>query len=113
MRTNIVIDDKLMRDTLRATRLKTTREARGNGAANPGAPELRTLVRLKRQARIRRLPLRASRGAWRTDRNPGRCAAGQRSPHAIQIKQLYRARVGDHLTTQNNDLTIGDIGIVK
>ena len=27
MRTNIVIDDKLMRDTLRATGLKTKREA--------------------------------------------------------------------------------------
>ena len=47
MRTNIVIDDKLMRDTLRATGLKTKREAVEEG--------LRTLLRLKRQAKIRRL----------------------------------------------------------
>jgi Arc/MetJ family transcription regulator len=47
MRTNIVIDDKLMRDTLRATGLKTKREAVDLG--------LRTLLRLRRQAAIRRL----------------------------------------------------------
>jgi Arc/MetJ family transcription regulator len=47
MRTNIVIDDKLMRDTLRAAGLKTKREAVEEG--------LRTLLRLKRQAGIRRL----------------------------------------------------------
>jgi Arc/MetJ family transcription regulator len=47
MRTNIVIDDKLMRDTLRATGLKTKREAVEQG--------LRSLLRLKRQAEIRRL----------------------------------------------------------
>jgi Arc/MetJ family transcription regulator len=47
MRTNIVIDDKLMRDTLRATGLKTKREAVELG--------LRTLLRLKRQGEIRRL----------------------------------------------------------
>ena len=46
MRTNIVIDDKLMRDALRATGLKTKREAVEEG--------LRTLLRLKRQAKIRR-----------------------------------------------------------
>ncbi|HSA60733.1 MAG TPA: type II toxin-antitoxin system VapB family antitoxin [Nitrospiraceae bacterium] len=46
MRTNIVIDDKLMRETLRATGLKTKREAVEEG--------LRTLLRLKRQAAIRR-----------------------------------------------------------
>jgi Arc/MetJ family transcription regulator len=46
MRTNIVIDDKLMRDTLRATGLKTKREAVEEG--------LRSLLRLKRQAEIRR-----------------------------------------------------------
>ena len=46
MRTNIVIDDKLMRDALRATGLKTKREAVEEG--------LRTLIRLKRQAEIRR-----------------------------------------------------------
>ncbi len=47
MRTNIVIDDKLMRDTLRATGLKTKREVVEEG--------LRTLLRLKKQERIRRL----------------------------------------------------------
>jgi Arc/MetJ family transcription regulator len=47
MRTNIVIDDKLMRDTLRATGLKTKREAVEQG--------LRSLLRLKRQAEIRKL----------------------------------------------------------
>jgi Arc/MetJ family transcription regulator len=47
MRTNIVIDDKLMRDALRATGLKTKREAVEHG--------LRTLLRLKRQSEIRRL----------------------------------------------------------
>jgi len=46
VRTNIVIDDKLMRDTLRATGLKTKREAVELG--------LRTLLRLRKQARIRR-----------------------------------------------------------
>jgi Arc/MetJ family transcription regulator len=47
MRTNIVIDDKLMQDTLRATGLKTKREAVEQG--------LRTLLRLSKQAQIRRL----------------------------------------------------------
>ena len=47
MRTNIVIDDKLMRDALRSTRLKTKREAVELG--------LRTLLRLSKQAEIRRL----------------------------------------------------------
>jgi Arc/MetJ family transcription regulator len=47
VRTNIVIDDKLMRDALRATGLKTKREAVEEG--------LRTLVRLSRQGEIRRL----------------------------------------------------------
>ena len=47
MRTNIVIDDKLMRDTLRATGLKTKREAVEAG--------LRSLLRLRRQAEIRKL----------------------------------------------------------
>jgi Arc/MetJ family transcription regulator len=47
MRTNIVIDDKLMRDALRATGLKTKREAVELG--------LRTLLRLTKQAEIRRL----------------------------------------------------------
>jgi Arc/MetJ family transcription regulator len=47
MRTNIVIDDKLMRDTLRATGLRTKRDAVELG--------LQTLLRLSRQAEIRRL----------------------------------------------------------
>lgn len=46
MRTNIVIDDKLMRDTLRSTGVKTKREAVELG--------LRTLLRLSRQGEIRR-----------------------------------------------------------
>jgi len=46
MRTNIVIDDKLMKDTLRATGLKTKREAVELG--------LRTVLRLRRQNEIRR-----------------------------------------------------------
>ena len=46
MRTNIVIDDRLMRDTLRATGVKTKREAVELG--------LRTLLRLSRQREIRR-----------------------------------------------------------
>jgi len=45
MRTNLVIDGKLRRDTLRATGLKTKREAVELG--------LRTLLRLRRQAEIR------------------------------------------------------------
>ena len=47
MRTNIVIDDELMRDTMRATGIKTKREAVELG--------LRTLVRLRRQEEIRKL----------------------------------------------------------
>lgn len=46
MRTNIVIDDKLMNDTLRATGLKTKREAVELG--------LRTVLRLRQQEEIRR-----------------------------------------------------------
>ena len=47
MRTNIVIDDKLMQDTLKATGLRTKREVVELG--------LRTLLRLGRQSEIRRL----------------------------------------------------------
>jgi Arc/MetJ family transcription regulator len=43
MRTNIVIDDKLMKDTLRVTGLKTKREAVELG---------RTLLRLRKQMEI-------------------------------------------------------------
>lgn len=46
MRTNIVIDDKLMKETLRVTGLKTKREAVELG--------LRTLLRLRQQEQIRR-----------------------------------------------------------
>jgi Arc/MetJ family transcription regulator len=46
MRTNIVIDDKLMKDALKATGLKTKKEAVELG--------LQTLVRLNRQADIRK-----------------------------------------------------------
>ena len=56
MRTNIVIDDKLMRDTLRATGLNSKREAVETG--------LRTLLRLSKQAEIRRL---RGKLAWRGD----------------------------------------------
>jgi len=47
MRTTLVIDDRLMRDTLRAVGLKTKRETVELG--------LRTLLRLHRQEKIRRL----------------------------------------------------------
>lgn len=56
MRTNIVIDDKLMRDTLRATGFRTKREAVEEG--------LRTLLRLRKQAEIRRLRGKVD---WRGD----------------------------------------------
>jgi Arc/MetJ family transcription regulator len=46
MRTNIVIDDKLMKDTLKATGLKTKRDVVELG--------LRTLLRLRQQEEIRR-----------------------------------------------------------
>jgi Arc/MetJ family transcription regulator len=64
MRTNIVIEDKLMRDALRATGLPTKREAVELG--------LRTLVLLKKQGEIRRLrgkvDWRGDLGAMRRDR---------------------------------------------
>ncbi len=64
MRTNIVIDDRLMREALRTTGLKTKREAVEMG--------LRTLVRLNRQAEIRRLrgklDWQGDLNAMRTDR---------------------------------------------
>lgn len=47
MRTNIVIDDKVIRDVLRASGLKTKREAVEEG--------LRMLLRVKRQGHIRKL----------------------------------------------------------
>jgi Arc/MetJ family transcription regulator len=64
MRTNIVIDDKLMRDTLRATGLKTKREAVDQA--------LQTLLRLRKQAEIRRhrgkLDWQGDLNAMRSDR---------------------------------------------
>lgn len=47
MRTNIVIDDALMRDALRVTGLKTKREAVELG--------LQTLLRLRQQQKLRSL----------------------------------------------------------
>ena len=46
MRTNIVIDDKLMKDTLRTTGFKTKREAVEQG--------LRLLLQLQRQTEVRK-----------------------------------------------------------
>ncbi|HWS65484.1 MAG TPA: type II toxin-antitoxin system VapB family antitoxin [Steroidobacteraceae bacterium] len=64
MRTNIVIDDKLMKETLRLTGLKTKREAVELG--------LRTVVRLRKQDEIRRfrgkLDWKGDLDAMRTDK---------------------------------------------
>lgn len=64
MRTNIVIDDKLMKDTLRATGAKTKREVVELG--------LRTLLRLRQQERIRafrgKLNWQGDLDAMRSDR---------------------------------------------
>ena len=64
MRTNIVIDDKLMKETLRLTGLKTKREAVELG--------LRTVVRLRKQDEIRRfrgkLDWQGDLDAMRTDK---------------------------------------------
>ena len=64
MRTNIDIDDKLMKETLRLTGLKTKREAVELG--------LRTVVRLRKQDEIRRfrgkLDWRGDLDAMRTDK---------------------------------------------
>jgi Arc/MetJ family transcription regulator len=63
VRTNIVIDDKLMKETLRLTGLKTKREAVELG--------LRTVVRLRKQDEIRRfrgkLKWQGDLDAMRTD----------------------------------------------
>ena len=56
MRTNIVIDDALMADTLKVTGLKTKREAVELG--------LRTLLQLRRQNAIRRF---RGKLAWEGD----------------------------------------------
>jgi Arc/MetJ family transcription regulator len=63
VRTNIEIDDKLMKDTLRVTGLKTKREAVELG--------LRTVLRLRQQEQIRRfrgkLNWQGDLNAMRTD----------------------------------------------
>lgn len=56
MRTNIIIDDKLMRDTLRATGIKTKREV--------VELALQTLLRLKKQTEIQKL---RGKLEWRGD----------------------------------------------
>jgi Arc/MetJ family transcription regulator len=56
MRTNIVIDDALMAETLKATGLKTKKEAVELG--------LRTLLRLRKQAELRKL---RGKVAWQGD----------------------------------------------
>ncbi|HZQ53407.1 MAG TPA: type II toxin-antitoxin system VapB family antitoxin [Bryobacteraceae bacterium] len=64
MRTNIVIEDKLMDETLRATGLKTKREAVELG--------LQTLLRISKQAEIRKfrgkLHWQGDLNAMRTDK---------------------------------------------
>lgn len=64
MRTNIVIDDKLMNETLRLTGLKTKREAVELG--------LQTLLRLRQQEEIRsfrgKLDWQGNLEQMRTDR---------------------------------------------
>ncbi|AZG76108.1 type II toxin-antitoxin system VapB family antitoxin [Methylocystis rosea] len=64
MRTNIVIDDKLMEEALRATGLKTKKEA--------VELALRTLLRLQRQKQIRslrgKLDWRGDLDAMRTEK---------------------------------------------
>lgn len=64
MRTNIVIDDKLMQDTLKATGIQTKREAVEQG--------LQALLRLSKQSEIRKyrgkLTWQGDLTAMRTDR---------------------------------------------
>jgi len=63
MRTNIVIDDKLMKETLRLTGLRTKREVVELG--------LRTVVRLRKQEELKRfrgkLKWQGDLDAMRTD----------------------------------------------
>jgi Arc/MetJ family transcription regulator len=63
MRTNVVIDDRLMSETLRATGLKTKREAVERG--------LETLLRLTKQAQVRKL---RGKLTWQGDLNAMRSA---------------------------------------
>ncbi len=65
MRTNIVIDDRLMKDALKATGLKTKKEAVEMG--------LQTLVRLNRQADIKKFRGKLTwEGNLRESRSMGR-----------------------------------------
>jgi Arc/MetJ family transcription regulator len=65
MRTNIVIDDRLMKDALKVTGLRTKKEAVELG--------LQTLVRLSRQADIKRFRGKlAWEGNLRESRSIGR-----------------------------------------
>jgi Arc/MetJ family transcription regulator len=64
MRTNIVIDDKLMEDTLRLTGLKTKREAVELG--------LRMVLRLRQQEKIRQF---RGKLAWDGDLDAMRSAS--------------------------------------
>lgn len=63
MRTNIEIDDKLMNDALKATGLKTKKDAVELG--------LRTLVRLQKQAEIKKF---RGKLKWEGDLNDMRSA---------------------------------------
>ena len=63
MRTNIEIDDKLMKDALRATGARTKREA-----VEPG---LKTLIQLRAQEKARELKGKIS---WEGDLNAMRIA---------------------------------------
>ena len=63
MRTNIVIDDKLMNDALKATGLGTKKEAVELG--------LKTLIKLKKQEGIKKL---RGRLTWEGDLNDMRLA---------------------------------------
>ena len=63
VRTNIVIDDNLMREAMRATGLKTKREAVELG--------LQTLLRLSKQTEIKRL---RGKLQWEGDLNAMRTA---------------------------------------
>lgn len=81
MRTNIVIDDKLMQEALRATGLQTKREVVELG--------LRMLVRLGRQQEIRDL-----RGKLRLEQaRPERLLSEQRV-HALRFDQLEQLGSG-------------------
>ena len=72
MRTNIIIDDKLMDDALKATGLSTKKEAVELG--------LKTLIRLKKQEKIRKfrgkLTWEGDLSEMREDRKPRRRRGG-------------------------------------